>query len=271
MYNLHNLVAADGWVYIKICKGMYGPPQARILATQLLERWLSAEGYYQCQHTPGLWRHVWRSITFCLVVDDFGIKFTDKADFEHLKSALEEYYSVVVDYTGLLSVASNCCGTIHAAWYCAPCRAVAKYQHTKPTAPQHAPYQAAPIHYGAKVQRVATDTSAPLNKTEIQCVQDIVGTLLYYACAVDPTLLAALSAIAACQANDTRAVYDACHQQLDYVATHPNAGICYHASTRSSQSTRTPYTFLKWVAKAELPGTFTSPTLTMKISTTVPS
>ena len=60
------------------------------------------KGYYQCQHTPGLWRHVWRSITFCLVVDDFGIKFTDKADFDHLKSALEEHYTVAVDYTGSL-------------------------------------------------------------------------------------------------------------------------------------------------------------------------
>ena len=55
------------------------------------------KGYYQCQHTPGLWRHMWQSITFCLVVDDFGIKVTDKADFEHLKAALEEHYTVAAD------------------------------------------------------------------------------------------------------------------------------------------------------------------------------
>jgi hypothetical protein len=76
---------------------------------------------------------------------------------------------------------------------------------------------------------VAADTSAPLNKAEIKRVQDIVGTLLYYARAVDPTLLTALSAIAARQANGTRDVYNACHQLLDYVATHPNAGIRYQA------------------------------------------
>ncbi len=79
------------------------------------------------------------------------------------------------------------------------------------------------------MQRVETDTSAPLSKSEIKCVQDIVGTLLYYAWAVNPTLLAALSTIATRQANGTRAIADACHQLLNYVATHPNAGLRYHA------------------------------------------
>ena len=39
----------------------------------------------------------------------------------------------------------------------------------------------------------------------------------------------ALSAIAAQQANGTEAVAEACNQLLDYVSTHPNAGICYKA------------------------------------------
>jgi hypothetical protein len=75
---------------------------------------------------------------------------------------------------------------------------------------------------------VETNTSAPLSKSEIKRVQDIVSTLLFHARAVNPTLLAALSAIAMQQTNGTRAVADACHQLLDYVATHPNAGLCYH-------------------------------------------
>jgi hypothetical protein len=64
---------------------------------------------------------------------------------------------------------------------------------------------------------------------QIKRVQKIVGTLLYYGRAVDSTLLTALSAIAARQSNGTHAVAEACHQLLDYVATHPNAGIRYHA------------------------------------------
>jgi hypothetical protein len=56
-------------------------------------------------------------------------------------------------------------------------------------------------------------------------MQDIVGTLLYYGRSVDPTLLTALSSIAACQANGTTTVAESCQQLLDYIATHPNAGI----------------------------------------------
>jgi hypothetical protein len=37
-YNLCNIVKPDGWVYIKIRKGMYGLPQAGILANKLLEQ-----------------------------------------------------------------------------------------------------------------------------------------------------------------------------------------------------------------------------------------
>eukprot|EP00957_Ditylum_brightwellii_P059548 4521643-Ditylum_brightwellii.AAC.1 len=60
---------------------------------------------------------------------------------------------------------------------------------------------------------------------DIKWVQDIVGTLLYYAHAVDLTLAAALSTIASQQANATTKMEEACHQLLDYVATHPNAAV----------------------------------------------
>ena len=84
-YKLHDFVDDQGWVYVEIRMGMYGLPQAGILANKLLEQRLNTKGYYHCQHTPGLWRHVWRDITFCLVVDDFGIKSTSRDHVIHLK------------------------------------------------------------------------------------------------------------------------------------------------------------------------------------------
>jgi hypothetical protein len=45
---------------------------------------------------------MWWTITFCLVVDDFGIKVTNMADFEHLKEALKEHYTIAVNYKGSL-------------------------------------------------------------------------------------------------------------------------------------------------------------------------
>ncbi len=85
------------------------------------------------------------------------------------------------------------------------------------------------IHYGTKVQRVEEDKSPPLTPEQIKSIQKIMGTLLYYGHAVDSTLLTALSAIATRQSNGTHAIAKACHQLLDYVAMHPDAGICYHA------------------------------------------
>jgi hypothetical protein len=177
---------------------------------------------------------MWQSITFYLVIDNFGIKVTNMADFEHLKKALDEHYTVAVDYEGSLF-----CG-VKLTWdythrhvdFSMPgyiATALKKYQYAMPTIPQNAPYNAATIQYGAKVQRVETDTSAPLSKSEIKCVQDIAGTLLYYARAVNPTLLAALSTIATRQAKGTRAIANACHWLLNYVTMHPNAGLRYHA------------------------------------------
>ena len=74
------------------------------------------------------------------------------------------------------------------------------------------------------------DTSPPLSPAGIKHVQDIVGALLYYAQAVDPTLAAALSSIAARHAKGTTAVQQACDQLLDYVATHPHASLKFIAS-----------------------------------------
>ncbi len=82
-------------------------------------------------------------------------------------------------------------------------KALKKYQHPTPMTPQDAPYTTAPIQYGAKVQQVDINTTSPLSFAELKQVQDIVGTLLYYARAVDPTLLTPLSAIVVQHSNGT--------------------------------------------------------------------
>ena len=105
-------------------------------------------------------------------------------DMHHLTTALEEHYKVAVDWKGSLfcgvtltwdyinrHVTTNMPGYIGTA--------LTKYQHPKPAVPQHAPYKATTIHYGATVQRVEEDKSPPLTPDQIKRVQKIVGTLLY--------------------------------------------------------------------------------------------
>jgi hypothetical protein len=86
-YNL-NALAVDGWVYIEIRKGMYGLKQAGLIANQLLQTRLAPFGYYPARHTPGLWLHKTRPISFTLVVDDFAVKYVGKQHAEHLRNAL---------------------------------------------------------------------------------------------------------------------------------------------------------------------------------------
>ena len=83
---------------------MYGLPQAGFLANELLSKRLEKAGYYQCQFTSGLWRHVWRPITFALVVDNFGIKVTGDTHTNHLLKTLRKDYEVTVDWKGELYV-----------------------------------------------------------------------------------------------------------------------------------------------------------------------
>jgi hypothetical protein len=86
-YNL-NALAVNGWVCIEIRKGMYGLKQAGLLANQLLQNRLAPLGYYPARHTPGLWLHKTRPISFTLVVADFSVKYVGKQLAEHLRNAL---------------------------------------------------------------------------------------------------------------------------------------------------------------------------------------
>ena len=71
-----------------------------------------------------------------------------------------------------------------------------KHDQPMPLKPQLSPHKHREIQYGAKVQEVLDeDTSPPLDAKGIKQFQQIVGTLLYYARAVDNKLLVALNEI----------------------------------------------------------------------------
>jgi hypothetical protein len=57
-------------------------------------------GYYEVTHTPGLWKHISRAVQFTLVVDDFGIKYVGKEHADHLLNALQEHYTLDIDWNG---------------------------------------------------------------------------------------------------------------------------------------------------------------------------
>ena len=88
-YDLRNK-CKNGFVYMQIEKGVYGLPQAGILANKLLWEQLTKRGYFELPHTPGLWTHVHRPVWFTLVVDYFRVKFFGKEHDQHLLDTLKE-------------------------------------------------------------------------------------------------------------------------------------------------------------------------------------
>jgi hypothetical protein len=234
-YHLLDLIH-NGSVLVEISRGMYGLPQAGILAYNQLVSHLKTHGYAPCTHTPGLWTHTTRDITFCLVVDDFGIKYTKRCDADHLLSALKELYIVTTDWTGSLYLAMTMAWdyTHHTVDISMPgyvAKALDRFQHHAIGNPQHSPHAWQKPQYGTQPQLTpAHDDSAILPKPELTRIQEIVGTLLFYGRAIDSTMLVALGTIASKQTRGTKSTAQAVTQLLNYAAAHPDATIRYHAS-----------------------------------------
>jgi hypothetical protein len=103
---------------------------------------------------------------------------------------------------------------------------LARFQHPNPMKPQHSSHAWLKPIYGAAPQMTAPpDTSATLSALEITTLQQIICTLLYYARAVDSSMLVALGSLASAQTKATTNTMKAARQLLDYAATHPQATI----------------------------------------------
>jgi hypothetical protein len=108
-------------------------------------------------------------------------------------------------------------------------RALQRFQHPVPTKPQHAPHAwTAPIYGTAQQLTAPLDASPALDAHEKLRLQEIVGTLLYYARAIDCTMLVALGTLAT--AKTTLDTAQGLTQLLNYAATHPDATLKYIAS-----------------------------------------
>jgi hypothetical protein len=215
---------------------MYGLPQAGKIAQELLENRLQANGYNQSKINPGFWMHSWRPICFRLCVDDFGVKYVGTSHADHLIKTLMEHYEIFSDwagkhYIGLTLQWDYYNRLVHLLMpgYCE--KEGQGFHHTAPKKPQHQPYPSAPHTYSSKQQFCdSVDTSSALSSHQKTFVQDVIGVFLYYARAVNCTMLTALWSLATQQANPTKNTLAQINQFLDYALSHPDAGITYRAS-----------------------------------------
>ena len=82
--------------------------------------------------------------------------------------------------------------------------ALTRFHHSRPHKPQHQPYPHAKITYGDKAQyATAEDNSQLLAPADKKIIQEVTRTFLYYARAIDATMLPALGLLATHQAAPT--------------------------------------------------------------------
>ncbi len=232
-HNLHKL-ALDGWVYIKMRRAVWGIPRAGILANKQLCRKLAPFGYYKSVNTPGLWRHESWPLTFTLVFDDFGIKFVNKANADHLISSIKKTYTLMEDWMGNLycgiTLKSDYVGrTVNILMPGYIKMKLQEYKHIMPKKLQTSPYSPERKKFGTEAQAPLPHDSTPkLDAKGIKHVQKIMGSILYYAQAVDRTVLMALSSIVVEQ---TKATEKQWHDAPNYWIT------CRATRTQRSDST----------------------------------
>jgi hypothetical protein len=222
-------------VYVEIRKGMYGLPQAGILANESLAAHLKTFGYLATKHAPGLFRPATRPISFCLDVNDFLVKYVDRINAEHLTTTLQSLYDITTDWDCSLTLnwdyqARNV--DISMPGYVE--REFERFQHSTPSGAQHSPSTWTTPQYGAASQLTASVNDIPaLDPAGILHLQTVAGTLLFYARAVDHTMLVTIGDIAAAHAHVSEATMSACVPLLNYAATHPDAVVRYTASDMS--------------------------------------
>ncbi len=95
-YNMKKL-AYDGYIHLEMRRAVWSLPQAGILANKRLHQKLAPFGYFEHVNTPGLWYHESRPISFTLVVDNFGVKYKNQDDVNHLVASIKTTYTLTED------------------------------------------------------------------------------------------------------------------------------------------------------------------------------
>ena len=199
-YKLDTIVD-NGFVYAKINKAWYGLKQSGKIAHEDLVKHLNKHYYVQAEYTDGLFVHKLRDISFKLVLDNFGINYTNKDDVNHLTSIMRSKSKFKVDFHAKQNIGINLeWDYIKRQVICSMHGYVRNAEEELKNiliAKRHyAPSYIEQSNYKAKVQYAKEDHEPPLSATQIKTIKRVVRKFLYYGRAIDNTMLHALNNIA---------------------------------------------------------------------------
>jgi hypothetical protein len=223
----------NGRALVSIHKGMYGLPHAGKLAQDRLILHLLTHGYLQCTRTECLFRHVTDDIAFMVVVDDFGIIHANEIARDNLFRVLRLQYTMTMDLTGskylgidIFHNVKNNTVTLSMPGYVQ--NALTRFGVTLNPEGTHSPLTYHPVVHGPQVEQV--DTSPAISAEKVKRIQQIIGVFLYYARAVDESMLCALNKLASRQTHPSEELETDVNRFLQYAATYPNGKLTFWPS-----------------------------------------
>jgi hypothetical protein len=169
------------------------------IAYERLVKYLAKYGCSSDHHTHGLWTCKDHPILFSIAIDDFGVKTVGQRHANHLTSTLRDLYSVTDDWTGTKYLGLKLKCDYHVYWTCDismpdyVVNILHRFQHPFPKRLEHSPHTWLKPNCGATIQILPLlDTTAKLSPSSITQIQQVISMLLYYALAVDSTMIVAL-------------------------------------------------------------------------------
>ena len=209
-HQLEEYIGEDGWLHFEISMGMYGIPEAGRLANDLLRTRLKKFGYFECTHTPGFWKHIYKPISWTLIVNDFGFKYTDKKHIDEFLKIMAKWYIVKMDWLG------TSFGGITLKWNYVGERWVElslpgyienlliRFKHPCPKQPQDSPHPAPPTKCTRVMPAPPPPDEAPcLDEKGLRRMKQICGSILWYMRACDVTATKGLNSIGRKQSKAT--------------------------------------------------------------------
>ena len=229
-----------GALYCAVLKTHYGLPQAGILSQERLFAHLAKHGYHQLPYSPALFRNHNGSIRFALVVDDFAVIWKDKASIRHFIKTLRLLYTVKVDWEGSKYLGMDIAIdrtkrhiTLSMPKYIEKLlRRIRSNGIKGATTPG---IYNPPNYKSAKSQTATIDESPLASATQKHELQVVVGTLLYYARTVDPSIMTAVCELGAVQSAPTVRDIQKVERLLQYVSTHQMGATRYYGSNMQLQ------------------------------------
>ena len=224
-YALEQFISNDS-ILFEVSKCMYGLPQAGLLSHNHLVDHLALHGYIQDDDVPCLFTHISHDVQFTLVVDDFGIKYSNVDDVHELVRILQLHWPIKLDLSGTKYLGYrlawdyvNNTLTLDMPDYIP--KVLARFTAGKTLRGAATPALYIPPSKNQKSpQPTPCDTSERVAAADKQFIMEVNGSMLYYARAIDHLMIPACTDISCEQANATQRTLPACWRLLNYASTH---------------------------------------------------